>query len=200
MPNVTTLTKKNYIIEKNCHHLRVGTSARDELKETRPDIPTQSRLPDESNLDFPPLTRLDLAELSDNEHKNAWERRPASFASLEAACGTLRILLALAGIADDTGWRHLMTHSEILKLADDLPDCDVEDEESPPDRIVASGSPSPSADSLRHDLLNRRKQDIVDQQGRAEATSRHVTAPGCSLSSAGVACRVGLSQPLPIVG
>ena len=167
MLNVTTLTKKNYIIAINCHHLRVVTSARDEPKETRPDFPTLSRLPDESNLDFPPLTCLDLAELCDEEIKDAWERRPASFASLEAACGTLRILRTLAGIADDTGWRHLMTHIEILKLADDLPDCDVEDEGSLPYRIVASGSPSPSADSMRHDLMIRRKQDIVVRQGRA---------------------------------
>ncbi|WP_304526867.1 HNH endonuclease [Halomonas sp. I5-271120] len=130
------------------------------------DTPAPSIL-DDSELVFPPLTRMDLAELSLEELKDAWERRPASFASLEAACGALAQLRKQAGIAPETGWRHLMTHGEIAKLAGDLPDQDGEDSALELDRNDIPSPPTPNADELRADKRTRRQQQVVVREGQA---------------------------------
>ena len=114
---------------------------------------------DEDELDFPPLRRLDLTELTDEELQDAWDRRPESFVSLEAACGALALLRSRAGIDAGTGWSSLMTHAEILKLADDLPDRDQEEDEPLPAK-------SPSIVTLRHDQRTRRQQDSVVREGQ----------------------------------
>lgn len=131
----------------------------------------------DEELAFPPLRRLDLDELSMEELQDAWDRRPESFVSLEAASEALGRLRRDAGIPGDHRWQTLMAHSEVLKLADDLPDHDA-DEAEPPGLAPAPASASPpsgiigvttdlSPDALRHDQRARRQQDIVVREGQA---------------------------------
>lgn len=117
---------------------------------------------------FPPLRRMDLPELTKEELQDAWNRRPESFISLEAACGALALLRARAGIESPAGWQHLMGHSEILKLADDLPDRDDEEDNLHLSVSAPTITPIsvPSADGLRSDQRIRRKQDVVIREGQ----------------------------------
>ncbi|WP_346797982.1 hypothetical protein R5M92_03805 [Halomonas sp. Bachu 37] len=105
---------------------------RDEIRTFMPQVEPESPLDDQAPCESDdanvstsrPLTRRALPELNHVELKEAWERRPDSFASLEAACGALARLRAQAGIAADSGWQSLLEHSEILKLEEFLPDHD----------------------------------------------------------------------------
>ncbi|WP_346798106.1 HNH endonuclease signature motif containing protein [Halomonas sp. Bachu 37] len=150
-----------------------------EAKAPAPDVPLEdaplpvpapapASVPDDSDLSFPALTRQDLYELSEDELKDAWERRPESFASLEAACGALALLRARQGIAVDTGWQALMRHSEILKLVDELPDRDVSEGPPSPERIAVPSPPPPSVEALRTDRRTRRQHETVVREGQPE--------------------------------
>ncbi|WP_185858882.1 HNH endonuclease [Vreelandella populi] len=134
--------------------------------DTQPPI-TVSAL-DTEDLAFPPLRRMELSELTDEELQDAWDRRPESFISLEAACGALALLRSRAGIEPPNGWQHLMGHSEILKISDDLPDRDDEENDRPlsVSATTTSQNSMPSANGLRSDQRTRRKQDIVIREGQ----------------------------------
>lgn len=120
------------------------------------------------DLPFPPLRRMELSELSNEELQDAWDRRPESFISLEAACGALALLRSRAGIEPFNGWQHLMGHSEILKISDDLPGRDDEEDDSPLTLSATTTSQysTPSAVGLRPDQRTKRKQDIVIREGQ----------------------------------
>lgn len=158
---------------------------RDEVHALTPDVEPLTHIPEtidqrEENLqhsapslknveefDFPSLRRIDLIDLTHEELQDAWDRRPESFFSLEAACGALAMLRALAGIEIDSGWQHLMHHSEILKLTEDLPDLDNEDDEMPTPALAATiQASSPSAEALLFDQRTRRQQHIVVREGQ----------------------------------
>lgn len=123
--------------------------------------------PEERELDFPALSRLDLEELDIDEIKDAWERRPESFTSLEAASEALGQLRHAAGIPGDHRWQTLMVHAEILKLADELPDRDDEVDDPPATPEATSiPAPGPSQEALQRDQRQRRQQEIVVREGQ----------------------------------
>lgn len=121
--------------------------------------------PDAVDMAPTPLARRELIGLSDEALQEAWNRRPDSFASVEAACSALARLRAKAGLPSPGGWHQLLEHEEILKLVDELPERDAEGGE-----VAASShtaiSPGPSAASLKSDARTRRQQDIVVREGQ----------------------------------
>lgn len=67
------------------------------------------------------LTRAQVLELGDDDLKAAWEHRPNSFSSVEAACQALALLRERSGVVAVSAWQGLMSHPEIEKIKDDLP-------------------------------------------------------------------------------
>lgn len=141
----------------------------DEGEDTEESLPaviqTPRSEPDAVDSGPAPLTRRDLIGLSAEALQEAWDRRPESFTSVEAACGALARLRANAGLPSLGGWQQLLEHEEILKLTDELPERDDEgDEVSAP--LLTAISLGPSAASLISDNRTRRKQDIVVREGQ----------------------------------
>lgn len=75
-----------------------------------------------SDLETTYLTLVDVRLLSSSELLRAWEARPESFASLEAAAEALSSLRWLSsGSAEKTSYTHFLSHPLIQELEDQLP-------------------------------------------------------------------------------
>lgn len=122
----------------------------------------------------PALQRRDLLGLTQEQIENAWSRRTVSFASLEAAAGALAILRAQAGINSTEIWRDLMSHVEIRKLADFLPDLDepisvtIDKVLTPTDNTMTACCVGTSLEEIRSDKRIRRESVVVVRDGQAE--------------------------------
>ena len=67
------------------------------------------------------LSLHDVSKLDSNGLKNAWNNRPDSFASIEAACKTLALLREERGQRKSDTWQELINHDEIEKIKDEVP-------------------------------------------------------------------------------
>lgn len=78
--------------------------------------------PDAANSDAAGLTLAAVSELTVDELRKAWDNRPESFASLEAAAETLAILRSLTAEAPEKpSYRRMLQHELVLELEDVLP-------------------------------------------------------------------------------
>lgn len=117
----------------------------------------------------PALRRRELSGLTQEQIENAWSRRTVSFASLEAAAGALAILRAQAGINSTEIWRDLMSHVEIRKLTDFLPDLDEPDKAlTPTDKPMTEYCVETSLEEIRLDKRIRRESMVVVRDGQSE--------------------------------
>lgn len=134
----------------------------------------------DEELAFPPLRRLDLDELSMEELQDAWDRRPESFVSLEAASEALGRLRRDAGIPGDHRWISIRDPSghitrkrhELAQCPDDSPSC--------PD-LGRPGSRS-SNHPRRHPLHTR--TSLIRSSAVVTRTSRVAGHEGSSLAQA----------------
>ncbi len=79
-------------------------------------------VPDAANSDAAGLTLAAVSELTVDELRKAWDNRPESFASLEAAAETLAILRSLTAEAPEKpSYRRMLQHELVLELEDVLP-------------------------------------------------------------------------------
>lgn len=136
---------------------------RDEIEEL--DIPFLDEDSEESYISSINRNALSLHQvlgLSDNELKNAWKNRPASFSSVEAACQALALLRQKAGVVNSSAWQALINHDEIKKLKDDLP------YEGSASSFDNSKFDNKSLDSIALDEKKRRKSVSVVREGQQD--------------------------------
>lgn len=75
-----------------------------------------------NNADPAGLTLAAVSDLTVDELRRAWDRRPESFASLEAAAETLAILRSLTAEAPEKpSYRRMLQHELVIELEDVLP-------------------------------------------------------------------------------
>ncbi|MFS8170998.1 HNH endonuclease [Vreelandella titanicae] len=103
-----------------------------------------------------------VLELSDDDVKLAWENRPDSFASIEAACQTLALLRKKAGLVNSSAWQALIDHDEIEKLKDYLP------YEGASLSFIKSELDNKSIDSITFDDKKRRTSVSVVREGQQD--------------------------------
>lgn len=70
------------------------------------------------------LTRDQVLNLNHEDLQAAWDNRPESFSSIEAACQALTLLRNKSGISEISSWQDLLDFPEIKKLKEHLPNED----------------------------------------------------------------------------
>lgn len=84
-------------------------------------LQSEKELEEESLDDFNTISEEMVYSLSYDELLDAWNRRPYSFVSIEAACQTLALLRMKSGIVQNSTVEGLLNHTEIENLKDYLP-------------------------------------------------------------------------------
>lgn len=67
------------------------------------------------------LSLIDISKLDRNGLLQAWDNRPASFASIEAACKTLALLRKEYDKTRSDAWQDVIFNDEIEKMKDEIP-------------------------------------------------------------------------------
>lgn len=67
------------------------------------------------------ISKSQVISSSEEDLKIAWSNRPNSFSSIEAACQALLMLRRKSGINKNDSWHDLLSHPEIKKLEEYLP-------------------------------------------------------------------------------
>lgn len=112
-------------------------------------------------IDEKALSRDRVLKLSDDGLKAAWQNRPDSFASVEAACQALALLRKRSGVVAADAWQALMSHPEIENIKDYLPS------EAGSDNVFKDGKLE-NKNSLEIDLRRRVSVKRVVREGQRD--------------------------------